>query len=188
VNISGGTVGFSFSAFDGSEVNISGGSFDFAFDANDGSQVNISGGTFGPDFDASSGSTVNLFVNAVAIDGVPMENDLVMGEAFAIENRDQTLSGVFVDGTPFSFDLNSSDANSEDFFSSFATLTVTLGLPASEIILGDCDQNGEVNFFDIAPFIEILAAESFLEQADCDQDGDVDFFDIFPFIETLAVR
>ena len=39
------------------------------------------------------------------------------------------------------------------------------------IILGDCNQDGEVTFLDIAPFIEILSANSFLDQADCNQDG-----------------
>ena len=54
------------------------------------------------------------------------------------------------------------------------------------VILGDCNQDGEVTFLDIAPFIQILAAGTFLEQADCNEDGVVTFLDIAPFIQILA--
>ena len=53
-------------------------------------------------------------------------------------------------------------------------------------ILGDCNQDGVVNFFDINPFIGFLAGNTFFEQADCNQDNVVNFFDIAPFIAILA--
>jgi len=53
-------------------------------------------------------------------------------------------------------------------------------------LLGDVDLNGEVNFFDINPFIEILSAQGFQAEADIDGDGSVTFFDIQPFINILA--
>ena len=53
-------------------------------------------------------------------------------------------------------------------------------------LLGDCDLNGVVNFFDITPFIDILSDETFLLEADCNEDGTVDFFDITPFIDILS--
>ena len=53
-------------------------------------------------------------------------------------------------------------------------------------ILGDANQDGEVNFLDINPFIELLSSSTFLEQADCNQDGAVNFLDIAPFIAILA--
>ena len=53
------------------------------------------------------------------------------------------------------------------------------------IILGDVDQDGEVTFSDIAPFIQILSSGSFLEEADCNQDGEVTFADIPFFIAIL---
>ena len=52
--------------------------------------------------------------------------------------------------------------------------------------LGDRDLNGEVNFFDIAPFIDILRTGQYLIEADINQDDVVDFFDIAPFIEILT--
>ena len=52
--------------------------------------------------------------------------------------------------------------------------------------LGDIDRDGEVNFFDIAPFIEVLSNNGFQAEADVDQNGVVNFFDISPFITLLS--
>ena len=52
-------------------------------------------------------------------------------------------------------------------------------------ILGDCNLDGEVTFFDIAAFIAVLQAGDFLEQADTNVDGEVNFSDIAPFIAIL---
>ena len=56
----------------------------------------------------------------------------------------------------------------------------------TEILLGDVNLDGEVDFFDISPFISLLSRDGFLEEADVDRDGDVDFFDISPFIVILS--
>ena len=60
------------------------------------------------------------------------------------------------------------------------------GVPISAFLLGDADQNGVVDFLDIAPFISILSSGTYLGQADCNQDGFVDFLDIPIFISILA--
>ena len=184
VNISGGTVGIYFRAREGSVVNISGGSVGYLFQALEGSEVNISGGSMGDLFRAKSSSNVNLFGSDFALDGVLLDN-LSSGEAFTVLDRDVTLSGLLADGSAFSFDLNSVaiPGSREDAFDSSATLTVTL---TSEVGLGDCNQDGIVNFLDIAPFIAILSAGDFLDQADINQDGIVDFLDINPFIALLS--
>ena len=46
--------------------------------------------------------------------------------------------------------------------------------------------DGVVDFFDIAPFIEVLSNQAFQSEADINGDQDVDFFDIAPFIAILA--
>ena len=53
-------------------------------------------------------------------------------------------------------------------------------------ILGDCNLDGEANFLDINPFIELLSSATYLEQADCNQDGVLNFLDIAPFIAILS--
>jgi hypothetical protein len=55
-----------------------------------------------------------------------------------------------------------------------------------EIVLGDANLDGEVDFTDIGAFVEVLISGSFLEQADLNQDAAVNFSDIPPFIEVLS--
>ena len=54
-------------------------------------------------------------------------------------------------------------------------------------LLGDCNQDGFVNFSDIARFIAILSNRDFLAEADINEDGEVNFLDISPFIEILGL-
>ena len=135
----------------------------------------------GDGFDAESGSMVNLMGTEFLIDGVPLDS-LVAGEAFTINDRDVTLSGLLADGTPFSFELNSTVSFGEDFFAPDATLTVTL----SGGLLGDVNKDGVVDFLDISPFISVLSTGGFQNEADIDSSGTVDLLDISPFIVLLS--
>ena len=128
VNIRGGSVDIGFAAFDGSVVNISGGSVGNIFDALSGSEVNISGGLIGDFVDAFSGSEVNLFGSDFFLNDLSLDEILTFNESFTILDRgdDLVLTGLLTDGSPFSFDLNSTDVLGDDFFDPDATLTVTL--------------------------------------------------------------
>ncbi len=53
-------------------------------------------------------------------------------------------------------------------------------------LLGDCNQDGVVDFLDIAPFIALLTTGDYLDEADCDRNGVVNFLDIAPFIDILT--
>ena len=57
---------------------------------------------------------------------------------------------------------------------------------ASQPLLGDCNLDGVVDFFDIAPLIGLLTSSDYLAEADCNEDGDVNFLDIAPFIAILT--
>ena len=54
------------------------------------------------------------------------------------------------------------------------------------VLLGDSNQDGFVNFLDIAAFIEVLTNGGFLEEADCNEDGIVNFLDVTSFITILT--
>ncbi len=62
------------------------------------------------------------------------------------------------------------------------------------VCLGDADCDGDVDFFDIDPFVAKLGcpgnpgcnAPCPWQNSDVDQDGDVDFFDIDPFVAQLG--
>lgn len=53
----------------------------------------------------------------------------------------------------------------------------------SEVLLGDCNLDGVVNFSDIPAMIDIVVSGVYREQADCN--GVLDFSDINPFIAIL---
>jgi hypothetical protein len=160
-------------------VNINSGGVGDDFEVSTGSEVNIRGGSVGDNFVANG--SVNLFGRDFLLDGVTLDDGLEIGDTLTINDRDVTLSGQFADGTPFSFELNStSPAEGGDIFAPNAALSVTL-----IIILGDANQDKAVNFSDIPPFIELLLSGGFLEEADINRDGEVNFMDIEPFIEIL---
>ena len=54
------------------------------------------------------------------------------------------------------------------------------------VLLGDCNQDGIVNFTDISFFIDVLQSGGFLAEADCNEDGVVNFSDIPAFIAILS--
>ena len=139
MNISGGTVGSGFDANSGSAVNIFGGEVNIYFDAHSGSTVNISGGSIGEGFHAYVGSEVNLFGTQFVLDSMDITASLTLNVPFPIYDRDVTLSGALTDGSLFSFDLNSTNELSKDYFDLGAALTVTLILP------GDFDLDGDVD-------------------------------------------
>jgi len=60
-----------------------------------------------------------------------------------------------------------------------------LALP-EEVLLGDVNRDGTVNFSDIVPFIEVLAVSGNQAEADINQDGIVNFSDIVPFIALIT--
>ena len=64
--------------------------------------------------------------------------------------------------------------------------TYNLNASLSTFVLGDVNRDSTVNFFDIQPFIDVLAAEGFQDEADANRDGVVNFFDIDAFIGLLT--
>ena len=125
---------------------------------------------------------MNLRGSEFTIDGTPL-NYLKPRRPFTITDRDVTLRGTLAGGQRFRFDLNAVRVNDDDFFSPNATLTVTLVGP---VLRGDVNLDGVVDFFDIHPFIDLLAAQEFQDEADIDQNGVANFFDIQSFINILA--
>jgi len=61
--------------------------------------------------------------------------------------------------------------------------SATVGAP---FVLGDVSGDGVVNFSDISPFIGVLSASGFQNEADIDRNGSVGFGDISPFIGILS--
>ena len=64
--------------------------------------------------------------------------------------------------------------------------SATLELELFDVLFGDINLDGQVNFFDIQPFISVLSSGSFQLEADLNQDCEVNFFDISFFITFLG--
>ena len=82
-----------------------------------------------------------------------------------------------------------------DFFSSEPTARLWFLRPGLAALLGDLNGDGEINAFDIEPFvIALFDPDEFQRRfpnvnrvaaGDLNQDGAVDAFDIEPFLELL---
>ena len=55
-----------------------------------------------------------------------------------------------------------------------------------EFLLGDVNQDGNVDLLDIQPFVDLLTSGGFLPEADINGDGVVDLLDVAPFVELLT--
>jgi len=83
--------------------------------------------------------------------------------------------------------LNRVDSATDgNFASNWSAEPPSPGVAAAPVLLGDVNQDGFVDFFDISPFISLLSMGDYQGEADMNRDGAVDFFDISPFIDELG--
>ena len=175
---------------DGGVINLTGGRIGSNTFVESGGVLNASGGLFGtrystaPGLNVLSGGTVNFTGTEFMFDGAPME--LTPGMPFTVEERDGMLSGTLLTGEQFSFDL--SGTNQGNFFNFFAADSTVTVLLEPDVLLGDVNLDGMVNFLDISPFILRLSNQEFQAEADLNQDGAVSFLDISPFILVLTAE
>ena len=122
--------------------------------------------TFGDGF-----SSISLAEGETSFNADALENNVLV---FGV-NDFNNLSGSFLSATPTTV---LSDPSGEN--------TIQFVLAVSDVLLGDVNQDGVLNFEDIGPFIEALAnGAAFSPDADIDQNGEVNFLDVFPFILIL---
>ncbi len=118
--------------------------------------------------------------------GVPAADLADDGRAI-VNLSDFFFNGDIADGIPngtiveVSFQSPFGSGDAVDF-----ALQKISAINGSSIILGDVDTNGVVNFFDIAPLIDLLTSGEFKAEADIDLSGSVNFLDIQPFIDILS--
>ena len=156
-------------------------------------------GTDGSVFDTLTRTRIAELGNVRAVEVVPAEGlvyTLGDGVLSAFDLEDFTLIDTFDTGLTQSFGIGRDDLSlfvaGEDrlgVVTDSGNLSFITGIPvsvASTPLLGDVNLDGVVDFFDIAPFIEVLSAQGFLAEADVDQSGAVDFLDIAPFIAVLS--
>lgn len=84
--------------------------------------------------------------------------------------------------------LNFDEVGSNSGGSLFNLNWLSIVSPVEPTLLGDCNDDGFVNFLDISPFIASLTGSDPLDAADCNEDGFVNFLDIAPFIAILSAN
>jgi Dockerin type I domain len=89
---------------------------------------------------------------------------------FTITSRNVILTGLLADGSTFSFNLNSSDSNS-DFFATGAMLAVALG------VAGDFNHNGSVDAADYTLWRNSIGRSGASLAADANGDNQIDASD-----------
>ena len=142
-----------------------------------------------------SGTSFDQLANVIAIDG-----DLTISDPLGFAGGNQTLDLSTIAIAPFDIaSINVTQSGNTITVSNSFTFTESLELGELElavtyvatgvvpvVLSGDVNLDGVVDFFDIAPFIELLNNQSFQTEADIDMNQVVDFFDITPFIEILV--
>ena len=126
------------------------------------------------DFDVDTANVTRPgFVNPdTGVAAQPAEVDLT-----ALANFDAASTSVF---------LAPDNVAGSNRWSVAAIVVDVTGGTSDGVLLGDVDLSGEVDFSDIAPFIEVLSSNGSQAEADVDQSGTVDFGDIGPFIQILS--
>ena len=126
---------------------------------------------------------VNWLQNNLVVDqSVPASaNDSSFSQDAGFFNITLAAGTYYLEVKPAQVDIGQAPASGDIYW----LLTSLEPLGVSDF-LGDVNQDGFVNFLDIAPFITILSVGGFEAQADINQDGEVDFLDIAPFISILS--
>ena len=141
------------------------------------------------------------FGGSVALDGNRLlvgatgttTSDQRAGQVYLFDASTGQLTEVFNDPSPINSDnFGSSVAISDKFAaigsgaSSISGLAGDAHLFALEVTLGDINRDGNIDFFDIQPFIDLLTNNEFQCEADFNADEVVTFLDIQGFIEALT--
>jgi hypothetical protein len=103
---------------------MSGGDWGGRFWLGPGSTFNLSGGAIQGPLTLTD-TVFNVVCQSVLVGGSPISG-LVPGTPYLVTLRDTTLSGVLLDGSPFSFDMNTGFMPDDDSFPVGATVRVTV--------------------------------------------------------------
>jgi hypothetical protein len=154
------------------QVTVSGNPLLAGFTVANSGDLKIAGGTFTGVRRMMASGEVDLYGSQFLLNNVPVSG-LALNQPFTLTTRaGMTLSGLLASGAPFSFVLNFTNPQSNDFFSTTGKLTLTLILP------GDFNHNGIVDAADYIVWRNSLSQSvSVGSGADGNFDGVVDNLD-----------
>ena len=94
---------------------------------------------------------------------------------------DDLLPWANADGTGQSLERDDLEANG-NFSTTWIAAAPTPGEFDAPFELGDVNRDGNINFLDLTPFIELVSVSAYQYEADMNGDGNVNFLDITDFI------
>lgn len=126
------------------------------------------------DPDNAVGIVSQLFLNMLPVRGAMGGSSIIGPEITLIILELDDDDGDLSNGSPHYFPI----ANAFNAHNMMA--------PELDVLCGDVNRDGTVNFLDIAPFIDVLSNGGYQVEADADKNGQVNFLDIAPFIDILS--
>ncbi|MCA9238797.1 MAG: hypothetical protein KDA37_01295, partial [Planctomycetales bacterium] len=157
----------------GSHIEFSGDARTSGIELRSGTTGVIAGGVLDYEVDLLAGAELEIIATDFLLDGIPLA-DLAPGESLVWTERGGLLSGTFVSGQSFEFDLSaSSNSFRSDYFDPTATLVLT------RILAGDFDRSGAVDAGDYSQWLLEYGAEvaKIGDGADANYDGVVNAAD-----------
>ena len=133
-----------------------------------------------------SSGTVIASSDDISYGGDSIDVDTIAGLSDSSTSDDSFLINIVLGPGTYFLEVSAADVDISDFPSSGDQYFLVTSLVPSDVLLGDVNLDGVVNFLDISPFIGILSTGEFQAEADIDQNGVVNFLDISPFITVLA--
>lgn len=144
VYLRSGSLGVLFDAEPGSRITASGGNLGFGYEAFASSTTLVAGGSVGPGLNVLAGAEFTIVGTSFTIDGIPLPGLSDPWDELVVSQFDGSrLSGSYLNGGTFGFDLNAAAAplfNAR--FHPGSTLRLVLALP------GDFDRSGVVDIDD----------------------------------------
>ena len=135
-------------------------------------------------FDSSG--TVIASSDDISYGGDSIDVDTIAGLSDSSTSDDSFLFNIVLGPGTYFLEVRPTDVDISDFPSSGDQYFLVTSLVSSDVLLGDTDLNGVVNFLDIPSFITILFTGEFQAEADIDQSGEVNFLDIPLFVAIVA--
>lgn len=139
--------------------------------------------------------TQSYYDDTVYIDDVALTADLTAWNDVSTLTTPGTMSVDWTPQTPGTDYKVRVRAYSDGTYGDWSTSPATFTVEASPLQPGDVNCDGNVDFFDIDPFVLALTGQQAYEatypncnymNADSNGDGNVDFFDIDPFVVLLT--
>ena len=98
-------------------------------------------------------------------------------------NGETAFAGPTDGGTPTRFEICEVEIEGSQ---QITTKTYVDNIRISGLLLGDVDQDGNIDLLDVFPFVEILSENGFTLEADLNLDGAVDLNDVPFFVHAIS--